>query len=172
MLLAILIFDIPFHYDIHYGYDLHMAELNALGGLQLSLTSFCVLGLYVLWFAEASLHRFAVSSPSAPRVSRWLILYLAAVVVSALFAPRRDLAFFELSMLLQTFLVYFYIIKKVRTRSDILYLVFVLLASMLLQSLAMIGVFAIGYSITLGPWVLETNGGRVGGHSGIAECRC
>lgn len=161
-LLAIIVLDIPFHCDIHYRYDQHFADLNALGGLQLSLTTFCVVGLYALWFAESAIRRFTVSS-SGTRINRWLILYLFAAMLSARVAPRGDLAFFELVILVQTFLIYLYVIKRVRTRDDGVYLATMLVISLLCHSLVVFGVFAIGHEFQFGPWHFEIDGYRVGG---------
>jgi O-antigen ligase len=164
-LLALIVFDIPFHFDVNLAYDTRMAELNAFGGLEVSLTTLSVFGLYALWFVEFALRRFSVV-PAICFTSRWLALYTLIVVLSALYAPRRDLAIFQIVMYLQSFLIYFFVIKKVRSRGDILFIATSLISSVLLHSLLMIGLVGAGQAVQFGPWNAHIDGLRVGGTIG------
>jgi O-antigen ligase len=58
---------------------------------------------------------------------------------------------FEVWMLVQTFLLYLYIVKRIRTREDVYFLTMLLIGSMFLHSLVMFGLRGIGHSIIIGP---------------------
>jgi O-antigen ligase len=165
-LLALVILDIPFHCDIHLGYNDEMAELNALGGLSISVTTFCLAALYALWLVKAALGVSPGFRPR-PRVSPWLIVYLVAVCCSVFVASHLDLAAYEIFMLVQTFLIYVYIVKTLGRREDIFLVTNLLITSMLLHAVVMIGLLGIGHNVHLGPFLARIESGmRVGGTFG------
>lgn len=162
-LLALIILDIPFHCDKSFGYGSGLAELNTLTGWQISVTTFCLVALYGLWLMNGGDATRSENTPR-PRASRWLGLYLAAVCCSVLVASYRGLAMYEVWILVQTFLLYLYIVKRIRTREDVYFLTTLLIGSMFLHSLIMIGLRGIGHSIVIGPfWARVDPGMRVGG---------
>lgn len=163
--MAAIVFDIPFHCDTHLRFDESMVELGALGGLQISLTTLCLGLLYAFWFIESALRRGPVSA-ARPQANPGLMLYLGAAVMSMLFAVRKDLALFEVTLLIQSFLLYYYIIKNVRTRDDILFLATTLVASLLLHSLVMVAVLGLGRGFQVGPFRASIDGARVAGMLG------
>jgi len=143
-----------------------MAELNSLGGLSISLTTLCLVGLYALWFVRSALKKNQPTE-AGPRASRWLMLYLGAVFLSVFVASDRMLAVYELVMLTQIFLLYFYIVKTVRSEKDVRYVVVVLILGMLLQACLVIGLRGIGHNIELGPLVARIDSNmRVAGTIG------
>jgi O-antigen ligase len=164
--LALIIFDIPFHLDISFGYGRGLAEVNTLTGWQISVTTFCLVALYSLWLMNGG---DATRSESTPRrrASRWLGLYMAAVCCSVLVASYSGLAMYEVGMLVQTFLLYLYIIKRIRTREDVYFIITLLIGSMFLHSLVMIALRGIGHSIVIGPFAARVDAGmRVAGTFG------
>src|SRR5436305_57342 len=52
LLLALIVLDIPLQMDVHLFYRFEPAKLGALGGLNISLTTVALVGLYVLWLAQ------------------------------------------------------------------------------------------------------------------------
>src|SRR2546426_12821121 len=52
LLLAVILLDIPFQLDINLGYRADAAELGALGGLNVSVTTISLIVLYALWLGE------------------------------------------------------------------------------------------------------------------------
>jgi putative inorganic carbon (HCO3(-)) transporter len=149
LLLAIIILDIPFRLDIHLGYRATAAQLGALGGLSISITTLSLVMLYGLWLAELltkppdprSRPLFATSLPSA--------CYLAFGALSLVAARDVMLSIFQLSVLLQTFLLYVYIVGTVRTRQDVLFIVAMLCAGLALEGLIMIGLGVVGQDFSI-----------------------
>lgn len=168
LLLAMIMLDIPNKLDINFAYRYDLAELNAIGGIHISATTAALVGLYVLWAAE-SLSR--MSNRPASRI--WtgggvaLAAYLGFVILSMVVAHDVMLAFFEIFMLVQMFLLYIYIIATVRTREEVMFIVTLLLVGLLAESLIMIGLRVAGRSFTIaGVLARIDESGRVGGTVG------
>jgi O-antigen ligase len=82
-------------------------------------------------------------------------------------AYDANLAIFDIFLLLQAFLLFFYIVGTVRTRQDVLYILIVLLTGLILESLVMIGLRLIGHSVTIANITASIEGGvRVSGTIG------
>jgi putative inorganic carbon (HCO3(-)) transporter len=148
MLLTIIMLDIPFQLDTNLRYRTEAAELGAIGGFNISLTTICLAVLYALWLGEL-LTRSQPQSHARFHVSFSLSLYLAFVVLSVVVAHDVELATFELLLLVQMFLLYTYIANTVRTRQDVLFIVTLLLIGLVLESLIMIGVYFVGQDFSI-----------------------
>lgn len=148
LLLALIILDIPLQLDINLGYNAEAAKLGALGGWNISLTTICLLVLYVLWLIGL----FCRVGPQArPRLRETLPLagYPAFVMLSVMVATDVTLSLFEVFLLVQMFLLYLYIVSWVRTRQDVLFVVSLLVIGLVFESLIMIGVYLSGRDINL-----------------------
>jgi O-antigen ligase len=133
-LLVVVVFDTAFQWDKNFNYHLDAANLGALGGLTISVTTLALAGLYFMWFAElatgrASLPR-GVLRPALP-----LVLYVGVTAASVVVATDRTLAGFEIALLAQSLLLFFYIAASVRTREDVRFVVAALAACLLLESI-------------------------------------
>jgi putative inorganic carbon (HCO3(-)) transporter len=137
ILLAVVILDIPFQFGTHLYYREEDAALGALGGLSISATTIALAGLYLSWFVRSQANRNSEASPSL-RINLPLLLYLAITVISVAVARDVSLSLFEVALLFEACLVYFYVANNVRTRQDVLFVVSLLLIGCLLESLAMI----------------------------------
>lgn len=137
VLLAIVILDIPFQFGTHFFYREDDAALGALGGLSLSATTLALIGLYLSWLIRS----FANRNP-VPRVGigiNWpLLAYFGITAFSVFVAQDVSLSLFEVCLLLEACLVYFYVAGNVRTRQDIVFVVSVLLVACLMESVVMI----------------------------------
>ncbi|HEX6386485.1 MAG TPA: O-antigen ligase family protein, partial [Anaerolineae bacterium] len=168
LLLAIIILDIPLGLDINFAYRPDAAELDAIGGFSLSLTTICLIVLYALWLAELLARK---RLPDYSRVWNGTTLALTAFVVITMLSVvvARDfmLSIYEIALLVQTLLLYIYVVATVRTRQDVLFVVTVLLAGLLLESIIMIGLRFVGHSVRIGGiWARIDHGTRVGGTVG------
>ena len=125
------------------GLPQRRGEFGALGGLEVSLTTIALAGLYALWLGERSSPR---SGAPAPRLSPALPLfaYVAINALSLLVARDRELAGYELALLIQTFLLFVYIVSTVRTRHEVRFITTVLTASLLVESILIIAQHATG----------------------------
>lgn len=166
LFLAIILLELPIQIDTYLNYRQDAADLNAIVGLNISLTTLCLTILYALWLAEL-LAKVSKPPRDLLRLSLPLLTYLVIVTISVLVARDVELAIFEISLLFQTFLLYIYIIQAVRTRQDVLFVVTFLLIGLFLQGLFMIGLRGIGQSVNFGVILGRVDSSmRVGGTIG------
>ncbi len=149
ILLAVVILDIPFQFGTHLFYREDAAALGALGGLSISATTIALAGLYASWFMRSQANRNSEARPSL-HMNLALLLYLAITAVSMAVAQDVSLSLFEVFLLLEACLVYFYVANNVRTRQDVLFVVSLLLMACLLESLVMIVLRFTGMPSTIG----------------------
>lgn len=137
VLLAIVILDIPLQFGVHLLYREEDAALGALGGLSVSATTVALAGLYLSWLIRAFANRNNTTRASVN--FNWpLIAYFGITLLSVFVAQDVSLSIFEVCLLLEACLVYFYIAGNVRTREDVVFVVKILLAACLLESLVII----------------------------------
>lgn len=146
LLLAIVILDIPLQLDINLFYRLDASELGSLGGLTVSLTTISLLVLYGLWLSETLLRKNVSASKWLP-MSLPGALYVLLAGLSVLVAHDKTLAFFELALIIQLFLLHFYILGTVRTRADVLYIVVFILIALFFESLVIFALRLAGTTV-------------------------
>ncbi|HET7037835.1 MAG TPA: oligosaccharide flippase family protein [Thermomicrobiaceae bacterium] len=178
LLLAVVLLGIPFRIETHLDYHLAEAQLGAIGGLGLSATTACLALLYALWLGELLLRR--TENRPNPRSALPLFVYVGFAGLSLLAATERSLSVFELFMLLQTLLLFIYLVSTVRTRADVEFVVGVLLAGVLLESIVILATFALHHDLHFlgiktrtdssinGKVVSPRYGGTIGGPNGAA----
>src|SRR5215831_856824 len=137
VLLAVVILDIPLQFGTHLFYREEDAALGALGGLSISATTFALVGLYLSWLIRAFAKRNHTTRASV-NVNWPLIAYFAITLFSVFVAQDVSLSLFEVCLLFEACLVYFYIAGNVRTREDVVFVVSMLLAGCFLESVVMI----------------------------------
>ncbi|MEZ4706064.1 MAG: hypothetical protein R3A44_02595 [Caldilineaceae bacterium] len=166
LLLAVVLIDIPLQLQNTLFYREADADYGAIGGLNVSITLMALVALYALWWAES----VAVPTRNKPQImfpTFWpLVSYIGIAALSTLVAVDKQLAVFEVALLVQMFLLHIYLICTVRTRSEIVYIVSILLAGLLLESFIMMAVRAIGHTVEMGPVKLRIDDVRVGGTIG------
>ena len=166
LLLAVVILDIVFQLDTYLFYRESLAELGTLGGLNVSLATLALIGLYVLWMVDA----LAQKETRQPDWLRSLLLptpYLALVVLSSLVATDATLSLFEIFLLAQAFLIFVYLVGNVRTREDLLFVVSILFLGLSLESLIMIGLWVRGEGMEIANVLFRVDPDRrVGGTVG------
>lgn len=166
-LLGIAILDIPLNLDINFFYDERMGYYNAVGGLGISLTTVCVVLLYVLWFFEVA---SAEEKPEPYPLGKWPLLlplaYLGFVVLSMLVADNVVLSLFQLFLLVEIFLLYWYVATHVRTREDVAFVIVMLFFGVIAESVVIIALRFIGETIEVAGIMLRADGSRIGGTVG------
>jgi O-antigen ligase len=133
LLFAVLILDIPIELGTYLFYQPVQAALGALKGLSISATTLALAGLYASWFIRT----LAKRTPRARRrlhMNLALVFFLAITALSAFVAQDKTLSLFDLYLLFEACLIYFYVANNVRTRQDALFVVALLLAGCLLES--------------------------------------
>ena len=154
VLLAVIILDIPLQFGTHLFYREEDAALGALGGLSISATTLALAGLYLSWLIRAFTNR-SHATKAGVNVNWPLVAYFAITLFSNFVAQDVSLSLFELCLLLEACLVYFYIAGNVRTREDVVFVVSCLLAACLLESVVMIILRFTGMPSTI--WGLPTH---------------
>jgi len=149
ILLSLVLVDIPFHLERGFLFREDAAEFGQLPEFYLSLTTVALVLLYV---RRAIL---AVAAParepvrSAARISRPLGLYVGFAILSTMTAVDVSLSLRELLLLVQTFLVYVYIVRWVRARDEIRLMMGTLLICLALESLVMFYTHHVGETLSL-----------------------
>lgn len=166
LLLAVVLVEISVPLDISLLTDWSANSLGAIGGLYVSVTTFCLVALYALWAVEL-LAKVTPIRRSWCRPILPLITYLAGAALSVVVARALNLFLFELFLLAQAFLIAVYIIKTVRSRQDVLFILTILLFGLAFQGAVMIGLRMVGHSIYAARISARIDaGGRVGGTIG------
>ncbi len=125
-LIAGTLIDLPLQFDINLGWNNTYGLLGTQAGFNISLTTFFVAALYLLWVLELIITRKQTQRAPSLRSGWPIMFYLAAVAASGLFAPNPLFTLYELAILVQTFLLFIYLAGTLRTRNDILFIVCVM----------------------------------------------
>ncbi|MEM9646824.1 MAG: hypothetical protein AAF989_17670, partial [Planctomycetota bacterium] len=141
-LLAIGIFEVPLQLDKYFGMRDVDAELGAVAGLNLSVTTLSFLGLYAIWFCSRSFLRGR--SRSAVTLGIPMLGYLGLIGVSFMAADDRFLSLCDWVNVLQAYLLFFYLANRIQDRRDLVFVIACLASAMLFQSLLVIGLAALG----------------------------
>jgi putative inorganic carbon (HCO3(-)) transporter len=140
VLLAIVILDIPIEFGTHLFYRENDAAVGAQGGLSISATTVALSGLYLSWLMRSLVGRRSEARPPL-HMSRALLLYLLVSAISVIVAADITLALFEVFLLLEASLVYFYVANNVHTREEVSFVVLLLSVACLLEGGLMIAMF-------------------------------
>lgn len=139
-LLAILVLNISWQVQKHLFLRQDALELGSLGGLQISLTTIALAGLYIAWLVRLATR----SEPRLPQppglnpVTLPAALFLATCIASLLVAGDTTLGVFEVCSVLERFLLYLYIVKAVNSRETVFFIVRVLMIGLVIQSILML----------------------------------
>ncbi len=168
LLLAIVVVDIPFRFEKNFAYREDAAALGALGGFNVSITTVALILLYLRWALLVAASPAREGSRAGVRGNRPLAAYLVFAMLSAIWATDVGLALRELVLLVQVFLVYIYLVNGV-SMDDVRFMVKIFLASLTLESLAMLYGAYSGHSVSVAGRIIRVDaegGGRVGGTVG------
>lgn len=146
VLLALVLFDLPFQWDVNFAYRTDIGHRAGLGGFNVSLTTIALAGLCLVW-AGQRLSR----DPAAP-APRWSasavpLGFLAALLVSVVVARDATVAGFEIVLIAQMVVLFVYVASTVRTRADVRFVVVLLLVGLLLEALVSLAGYATGGAI-------------------------
>ena len=144
-MLALVLLDIPLEWGKNLSWNDSLANIGAIPGVDISLTTIGLVALYAMW----ALGRGDARTPRLrPRLrpALPLIAYVTISALSLLAAHNKTLSSYELVMLSQLLLLFIYVVSTVRTRSDVAFMLTVLMAGLLVESLVVIAVSATGWS--------------------------
>src|SRR5437899_2958126 len=153
ILLAVVMLDIPLQIGTHLWFQQDAAELGALGGLNFSITTIALAGLYAGWLPRLVALRRTGQRP-AIRVSTPLLVYLGSAIASMLVARDQMLSVFEIALFVQMFFLYLYIASTVMTKDDIRFITRMLLFGLIAESLLMFTLMHGGQAPSI--WAVRT----------------
>jgi O-antigen ligase len=140
LLLAIVLLDIPLEIDKNFGYLEAQGNLGALGGFDVSLTTIALIGLYAGWLLQFLLERRrAMNGPSVLRLALPLSVYVLCILASIVAAEDLGLYARDIFLTLQMFLLFLYLVTWTRTPQEVIFIVSMLLAGLILESLIILG---------------------------------
>jgi O-antigen ligase len=134
-LLAVILLDLPLQLDVNLGYKPAAGSLGAFAGLNVSVTT---VALGMLYGGLAL--RWLLSRPEPPGlgISAWpFAVYVATVAASIVSASDKALAAYWIVLLLQTLLLYMYLLRVLRTPEDFQFVATILVAGLLVEALYM-----------------------------------
>ncbi|TMJ93624.1 MAG: O-antigen ligase family protein [Actinobacteria bacterium] len=135
-----VLLDIPLAWDVNYFYR---GNAPYPGGLNLSLTTIAVGGLYAIWVARTLAERRPGWRPQF-RLAFAAVPYVALTALSIVVATDKLLSLFSILLLAQTFLVFLYLASVLRTRDDFAFVMAMLMIGVVLESLAIVVSFRLG----------------------------
>ena len=165
VLVTVVLLEIPIQVDIYLNHDEAIAQSGALSGFNISVTTLCLVVLYLLWAGEIAAR---VKRPGPPRLFLAVpsFVYFALLTVSVAVATDAMLAVAEVVILAQAMLLFLYLLFHVRHRDDVIFVIVVITAATLLQSLIALSVVPLGGRLSLGPIAAGTQGRRLLGTFG------
>ena len=145
LLLAALVLDIVLRWDINlFSHGLGPSP----EGLNVSLTTICIAGLYAIWLADALSRRTLAAGP-AVRASLIPLLYILSTSLSLVVAADKMVGVFNVVLLVQTFVVFFYIVTNFRDWSGFRFIMITLVLAMFLESSAVILSYLFGHDFAV-----------------------
>lgn len=147
VMLAAMVLDIPLEWGKNFFWRPDLANVGAIAGLNISLSTIAVAGLYAMWAFDrrrgTDTARRLLWRPALP-----LIVYVAVNAASVLAATDKTLASWELALLAQTLLLFIYIVSTIRTRQEVHFLVAVAMAGLLLESALILWIYVMGTDVS------------------------
>lgn len=127
-LLAIGLFEIPLQLDTYLMYHEGDGELGAVAGFNVSLMLLCLIALYWQWIMQiVTLGPRRINSISKT-LGYTKLYYVAAVFISTLAASSKLLSLFDTFMVVQAYLLFFYLANRLETREDFVWVLKSLMA--------------------------------------------
>lgn len=165
ILIAAIVLDVPLQWDFNLHYDDAAARLGALGGLDVSVTTLALAGLFAVAFVDISsrgkgepLLRNAVGK----RAVQFFGAFVALTALSVAVADNRQLALFEVILLVQTLVLFLYLVHTLRTRRDIGFVAVMLVGALLVETAIMLAQHFAGVNFSIAGLSTETSPGFVG----------
>ncbi|MBW4028287.1 MAG: hypothetical protein HIU93_12930 [Acidobacteria bacterium] len=140
-LVGVVLLNIPLQWGTHLDLRIGAAEYGAIEGFDLSLTTVALCGLYVGWlFSERA-------NNSSPRVIwNWpLTAYTVVVMMSVFVSSDPELSLFQIYLLLETLLLYFYFAGNIESRGDVIFVLRMLIVGALIESVYIVILAVVGH---------------------------
>jgi O-antigen ligase len=140
LFIAAVVLDIPLMWDINLFYR---GDAPYPGGLNVSITTLALAGLYALWIARALAGR-RPAPPLRLREAIAALVYVGLTTLSLAVAEDRTLALFGTLLLVQSLLVFLYF-SSALSRTDLWFVMSALALGVVLESVAVIASYYVGH---------------------------
>jgi O-antigen ligase len=144
ILISIIVLDIPLQIDVALNSYSIFNTGGVINGYIISITTISLALLYSLWIFEYLVKRDQIQQ-HFKWPNKFLTLYLAITCLSMVLGYLQVLASYEIFLLVQMFLLYFYLINKIHSIESLHFIVIMLLVGLLMESLIIILMQIIGY---------------------------
>ncbi len=146
-LLAVILFEIPLQLDTLLLYSDWDGELGAIAGLNVSIATFAIAMLYVIWLLQWALGDARSTRDSV--IGLPMLFYIGTVVISIFAAKESFLAVCDVWLLAQAYLVFAFIANRIRNVADMKFVLLLFCSTVIFQSILIF--FARSLSDTLPP---------------------
>ncbi|MGH9587945.1 MAG: hypothetical protein ACRD3F_13405, partial [Acidobacteriaceae bacterium] len=137
-----VILDIPLQWGTHLDMTQGTAvTMGALDGFDFSITTLALIGLYLGWL-------FTERAAGRPLRVIWnwpIVAYTLVVVASVFVASNVQLSLFQTVTILQMLLVYIYAAGNIRSRDDVVFVLYMVLIGGLIESSYMLVLDVVGH---------------------------
>ena len=136
-----MILDIPLQWGTHLELRSDAASLGAIEGFDCSITTVALCGLYIGWiFGERAADR------KLRILWNWPIAaYTAVLIASVVVAKDTQLSLFQIFLMVEMLFLYIYFAGTINSRNQIVFILFLLLAGGLIESVYILVVAAVGH---------------------------
>jgi O-antigen ligase len=133
LLLAVPIVEVIFRVDVFWGWDSELGNLGTVAGLNISVTTIAILGLYAIWYIDLLSQYNPRQKFGRVFLSYPIVIYLSINLLSSFVATAPRLSYYEAGMLIQMLLLFIYIICTIRTHNDVLFIISVMFAVVIVE---------------------------------------
>jgi O-antigen ligase len=146
-LLAVAILDIPLQWSVHLAFRPDAATFGAIGGFDFSITTIALIGLYIGWLFSAR-----AEGRSLRLLWNWPIVTYTAIVILSVFVARDvQLSLFQIYLMVELLLLYFYVAGNINSRREIVFVLLFLLMGCLIESGYMLVLAVVSHKLSLTP---------------------
>lgn len=173
LLLAAGIFEVPLQFDKYFGFQETHANLGAVAGINVSVTTLSLIGLYAIWMLSSAIRKGVARQPLILGIP--MLVYIILMAISGFRATNSFLTLCDLAVVAQAYLLFFYLANRIKTHEDVYFCVCVLGVTVAFQAFLIFGLAALGPSahgkrFNIGPLLLSVwSDGRPAGsmHSAV-----
>lgn len=148
ILLGLILLDIPLQLDISLKYSWILESTGSINGYIVSITTICLVVLYLFWLLEYLAKKPPVV-PSIKYPDLYLTRYIFVAGISMAAAELQMVASFEIFLILQIYLLVFYVINNIDSRQDLLFILVMLFVGLILESLVIMLVWVSGKGFSI-----------------------
>jgi hypothetical protein len=166
LVVSVMVLDISIQIDTYLFYRDSQADFGAIGGINVSLATICLVILYGMWFAELAVGS-GTSVRERPYINVPLTVYLGIAALSCVAAQDKQLSLNSIALFIQAYLICTYVANRAVTKVDITFIVRMLLVALAVQGAIMLGLRFVGHEVQIGAIDASIfDDGRVGGTIG------